>query len=84
MNIEVVLSWVLRVGVLLSATLMCIGFIASPSILTAGVLVLAVTPLARVAMAGLLFLYNGERFFFTIALYVILILVISILLFNML
>lgn len=78
-DIEVTISWVLRTGVLIAALLMLLGFFMVPDLLWLGVLVLAITPLARVMMSGLLFLYNGERFFFIIALYVILILVISIL-----
>lgn len=79
-NIELYLSWVLRAGVLSAAVLLTIGFFFMPSLLWAGVIVLATTPLARVILSGLLFLYNGEMFFFFVALYVILILVISIIL----
>jgi uncharacterized membrane protein len=39
---------------------------------------LAATPLIRVIMSGLFFLIEGNRLFFIIAMYVILILVISI------
>lgn len=78
-EIEATLSWVLRIGVSLAAVLMSLGFFLTPALLWAGVIVLALTPLARVVMSGLLFLQKGERFFFIIALYVILILVISIL-----
>jgi uncharacterized membrane protein len=78
-NIEMALSWVLRSGVLLAAALMSLGFFLNQDLLWAGVVVLAITPLLRVAMSGLLFLYNGEKFFFIIALYVIVILVISVL-----
>ena len=78
-EIETTLSLVLRIGVSLAAVLMSLGFFLTPALLWAGVIVLALTPLARVVMSGLLFLYKGERFFFVIALYVILILVISIL-----
>jgi uncharacterized membrane protein len=77
-DVETTLSWVLRTGVLMAAVLMLLGFFLTPNLLWAGVIVLAITPLVRVAMSGLLFLFKGERFFFVIALYVILILVISI------
>lgn len=77
-SIETTLSWVLRTGVLLSASLMLLGFFTIPSFLWMGVIVLAATPLIRVIMSGLFFLIEGNRLFFIIAMYVILILVISI------
>lgn len=77
-SIETTLSWVLRTGVLLSASLMLLGFFTISSFLWMGVIVLAATPLIRVIMSGLFFLIEGNRLFFIIALYVILILVISI------
>lgn len=77
-SIETTLSWVLRTGVLLSASLMLLGFFTIPTFLWMGVIVLAATPLIRVIMSGLFFLIEGNRLFFIIALYVILILVISI------
>ena len=77
-SIETTLSWVLRTGVLLSASLMLLGFFTIPTFLWMGVIVLAATPLIRVIMSGLFFLIEGNRLFFIIAMYVILILVISI------
>jgi uncharacterized membrane protein len=79
-NIETILSWVLRIGVLLGATLMTVGFFYEISLIWAGIVVLALTPPIRVLIAGLTFLSKGEWIFFVIALYVISVLVIGILL----
>lgn len=77
-SVETILSWVLRTGVLLAAVFMSLGFFFTPFLLWAGIIVLALTPLFRVAISGLTFLAKGDRFFFLIALYVIFVLVISI------
>jgi uncharacterized membrane protein len=77
-SLEIILSWVLRSGVLSAAVLMILGFLTAPAILWAGIVVLALTPLLRVVISGLVFLNRGDRFFFLIALYVIIVLVISI------
>jgi uncharacterized membrane protein len=77
-SVETILSWVLRIGLMLGATLMTVGFFSETSLIWAGIVVLALTPLLRVVIAGLTFLSKGEWFFFVIALYVISVLVIGI------
>jgi uncharacterized membrane protein len=77
-SIETILSWILRTGVLLGAMLMIAGFFSETSLIWAGIIVLALTPLLRVLIAGLTFLSKGEWIFFVIALYVISVLVIGI------
>ncbi|HPC27401.1 MAG TPA: DUF1634 domain-containing protein [Candidatus Methanomethylicus sp.] len=76
-DVETTISWILRAGVLVSAALMAIGLFINPSIIWMGVLVLALTPFIRVLMAGLYFLGQKDAPYFVIALYVILVLVIS-------
>jgi uncharacterized membrane protein len=76
-EVETVISWILRTGVLASAALMVIGLFVGPSVIWTGVLVLALTPFIRVLMAGLYFLGQKDASYFVIALYVILVLVIS-------
>jgi uncharacterized membrane protein len=78
-SVELVLSWVLRTGVIVGAALMAFGLFAGTSIIWLGVLVLALTPLLRVIIAGLLFLSQKDINYFIIALYVISVLVIGIL-----
>lgn len=78
-SVEVVLSWVLRTGVMAGAALMAMGFFAGVNVIWLGVLILALTPLLRVIIAGLLFLSHKDVKYFIIALYVILVLVIGIL-----
>lgn len=77
-SVEIILSWVLRTGVLSAAVLMILGFFFVPPLLWAGIVVLALTPLMRVVISGLAFLVKGDRVLFFIALYVIVVLVISI------
>jgi len=76
-DVETVISWILRTGVLASAALMVIGLFVGPAVIWTGVLVLALTPFIRVLMAGLYFLGHKDVSYFVIALYVILVLVIS-------
>jgi uncharacterized membrane protein len=78
-SIEVVLSWVLRTGVMAGAVLMAIGLFAGANVIWFGVFILALTPLLRVIIAGLLFLSQKDMKYFIIALYVISVLVIGIL-----
>jgi len=78
-SIEAILSWVLRTGVITGAVLMVIGLFAGANIIWLGVLILALTPLLRVIIAGLLFLSQKDVKYFIIALYVISVLVIGIL-----
>lgn len=78
-SIEVVLSWVLRTGVMAGAVLMAIGLFAGANVIWLGVFILALTPLLRVTIAGLLFLSQKDVKYFIIALYVISVLVIGIL-----
>jgi uncharacterized membrane protein len=78
-SIEVVLSWVLRTGVMAGAVLMAIGLFAGANVIWFGVFILALTPLLRVIIAGLLFLSQKDVKYFIIALYVISVLVIGIL-----
>jgi len=77
-SVETILSWVLRAGVLSSAALMTVGFLSEIPLIWAGIVVLALTPLLRVVIAGLTFLSKGEWIFFVIALYVISVLMIGI------
>ncbi len=76
-EVEAIISWILRLGVLASAALMIIGLFAGPSVIWMGVLVLALTPFIRVLMTGICFLGQKETSYFLIALYVMLVLVIS-------
>jgi|APFre7841882590_1041340.scaffolds.fasta_scaffold638547_1 uncharacterized membrane protein len=76
-NIERVLSWVLRIGVMASASFMVIGFFTTSALIWAGVAFLILTPLMRIVMAGILFLAKNDRLYFIIALYVMLVLVIG-------
>jgi uncharacterized membrane protein len=78
-SIEVVLSWVLRTGVMAGAVLMVIGLFAGANVIWFGVFILALTPLLRVIIAGLMFLSQKDMKYFIIALYVISVLVIGIL-----
>jgi uncharacterized membrane protein len=78
-SIEVVLSWVLRTGVMAGAVFMAIGLFAGANVIWLGVFILALTPLLRVIIAGLLFLSQKDVKYFIIALYVISVLVIGIL-----
>jgi len=56
---------------------MIIGIFAGQSVIWIGVLVLTLTPFIRVLMAGICFLSQKDMFYFLIALYVMLVLVIS-------
>jgi uncharacterized membrane protein len=77
-SVETILSWVLRTGVLLGAILMTVGFFSRTNLIWVGIIVLALTPLLRVIIAGLTFLSKGEWIFLVIAVYVISVLVIGI------
>lgn len=77
-SVETILSLVLRTGLLLGAILMTAGFFSETGLIWIGIVVLALTPLLRVVIAGLTFLSKGEWIFFVIALYVISVLVIGI------
>jgi len=74
---ETTISWVLRVGVLLSATLLASGLFLGENVLWLGVLMLILTPFLRVSFAALYFLLHKDLRFFVITLYVILMLVIG-------
>ncbi len=74
---ELIISWILRIGVLAGAGLMAIGMLFGPALIWAGVLVLSLTPFIRVLIAGVCFLLQKDFTYFLIALYVILVLVIS-------
>lgn len=76
-NIELILSWVLRTGVIVSAALMVAGFFFSPNLIWLGVLLLMLTPFIRIMIAGSLFLTQKNILFFAIALYVIFVIVIG-------
>jgi uncharacterized membrane protein len=76
-NIELILSWVLRIGVLASAALMVTGFFLGANLIWFGVLLLMLTPFMRIVIAGSIFLTQKNFLFFAIALYVIFILVIG-------
>ncbi len=76
-DVEQLVSWVLRAGVLTGAGLMVIGFFISINILWLGILILILTPFIRVIMAGIGFLHQNDTLFFAIATYVILVLVIG-------
>lgn len=74
---EIIISWILRTGVLAGAGLMIAGLIFGPALIWAGVLVLSLTPFVRVLIAGVCFLVQKDLTYFLIALYVIMVLVIS-------
>lgn len=76
-SVESTISWVLRVGVLLSALLLILGLLIGENVLWFGVLVLIITPFLRVFFAALYFFFHKDMRFFVITLYVILILVIG-------
>jgi uncharacterized membrane protein len=77
---DLAISWLLRVGVLLSAALIMIGMIAQlaggsgRAIITAGLLVLIATPVARVAFSIVIFAREGDRIYVAITSTVLLIL----------
>ncbi|MEM3365266.1 MAG: DUF1634 domain-containing protein [Candidatus Methanomethyliaceae archaeon] len=77
MNAETTISWVLRIGVTLSALILLLGVLLGENILWLGVLMLILTPFLRVFFAALYFLLHRDMRFFVITLYVILILVIG-------
>ncbi|MGQ9759924.1 MAG: DUF1634 domain-containing protein [Candidatus Methanomethylicaceae archaeon] len=74
---ETTISWVLRVGVLLSALFMIVGLFFGEGLVWLGVSLLILTPFLRVFIAALYFLSHKDLRFFVITLYVILILVIG-------
>ena len=77
---EIILSWVLRIGVFAGAILMTLGFFVGANVILLGVFVLALTPFVRVLMAGLCFLSQRNLVYFIIGLYVISVLVMGTLL----
>lgn len=73
---ETTISWVLRIGVFLSALIMVLGLFFG-EIIWFGVMLLILTPFLRVLISSLYFLSHKDLRFFVITLYVILILVIG-------
>jgi len=77
---DLAISWLLRVGVLLSAALIMVGMIthlaggSGRAIITAGLLVLIATPVARVAFSIVIFVREGDRLYVAITSAVLLIL----------
>jgi hypothetical protein len=68
----------LRGGALTAAIMLMIGLFTSPSLLLAGAVILMITPLARVLIAGICLLMGREYVYFAMATYILLILVITI------
>lgn len=68
----------LRGGVLIAASMLIIGLFTSESVLLAGAIILMITPLARVFIAGACLLSRQEYAYFAMAAYILLILVITI------
>ncbi|MBC7121163.1 MAG: DUF1634 domain-containing protein [Candidatus Methanosuratus sp.] len=75
--VESLISWVLRIGVFSGATITLIGFFTTPEITWLGVLVLILTPFMRVVMTGIYFLSRRDWAYFSLAIYVIMMLVIG-------
>ncbi|MDH7555648.1 MAG: DUF1634 domain-containing protein [Candidatus Methanosuratincola sp.] len=76
-NVEDLISLVLRTGVLSGVVITSIGFFTSSEVAWLGVLVLILTPFMRVIMAGLYFLSRKDTVYAALAAYVIMILVIG-------
>lgn len=76
-NVEDLISLVLRTGVLSGVVITSIGFFTSSEVAWLGVLVLILTPFMRVIMAGLYFLSRKDTLYAALAAYVIMILVIG-------
>ncbi|MEM2125817.1 MAG: DUF1634 domain-containing protein [Candidatus Methanosuratincola sp.] len=76
-NVEDLISQVLRTGVLTGVVITSIGFFTSAEIAWLGVFVLILTPFMRVIMAGLYFLSRKDLVYSALAAYVIMILVIG-------
>ncbi len=76
-NVEDLISWVLRTGVLSGVAITTTGFFMSTEIAWLGVLVLILTPFMRVIMAGIYFLSRKDMVYSALAAYVIMILVIG-------
>ncbi|MEJ5292921.1 MAG: DUF1634 domain-containing protein [Candidatus Methanosuratincola sp.] len=76
-NVEELISLVLRTGVLSGVAITSIGFFTSAEIAWLGVLVLISTPFMRVIMAGAYFLSRKDLVYSALAAYVIMILVIG-------
>lgn len=76
-DVEDLISWVLRAGVISGVSITVIGFFLSQEIAWLGVLVLILTPFMRVIMAGAYFLSRREYAFFLLAAFVITMLVIG-------
>jgi len=71
MAIEMVLARLLRIGSLLAAALLSVGILAmvlgqtdfAPKLITAGLLVLLCTPVMRVLVAGVIFVWEKDWHF---------------------
>ncbi len=68
----------LLAGAIASAVMLVVGFLTSPSLLVAGAVVLMITPMVRVLIAGICMLSKKEYVYFAMAAYVLFILVITI------
>jgi uncharacterized membrane protein len=77
---DLAISWLLRIGVLLSAGLIMVGMIvhliggSGRVIIVAGLLVLIATPVARVVFSIFIFMREGDRLYVAITSTVLLIL----------
>lgn len=77
---DLAISWLLRIGVLLSAGLITVGMVvhliggSGRVIITAGLLVLIATPVARVVFSIFIFMREGDRLYVAITSAVLLIL----------
>ena len=77
---DIAISWLLRIGVLLSAGLIMVGMIvhltggSGRMIIIAGLLVLIATPVARVVFSIFIFMREGDRLYVAITSAVLLIL----------
>ncbi|MDQ6800292.1 MAG: DUF1634 domain-containing protein [Acidobacteriota bacterium] len=77
---DIAISWLLRIGVLLSAGLITVGMMlhlaggSGRMIIIAGLIVLIATPVARVVFSIFIFMREGDRLYVAITSAVLLIL----------